>query len=100
MPSDVFTRQEEVTTLDHNRIHIVVVGAGASLAAFPNGDRNGRKLPLIKNFVDFVGLAPLLKANHIPLPYHDFEAIYSDVAADPNKVSLQKELEQRVYNYF
>jgi hypothetical protein len=100
MPSDVFTTQQEVTTLDRNRIHVVVVGAGASLAAFPNGDRSGRKLPIIKNFVDVVGLAPLLKANHVPAPYDDFEAIYSDAAGDPNKVALQNELEERVYDYF
>jgi hypothetical protein len=50
--------------------------------------------------VDVVGLAPLLKANHIPPPYDDFEAIYSDAAADSNKSALQKELEERVYDYF
>ena len=100
MPSDVFTTQEEIATLDQKRIHVVVVGAGASLAAFPHGDRNGRKLPIIKNFVDVVGLASLLKANHVPPPYDDFEAIYSDAAQDPNKMALQEKLEERVYDYF
>src|SRR6266567_3528709 len=100
MSSDVFTTQEEVTTLDQNRIHVVVVGAGASLAAFPNGDRNGRKVPIIKNFVEVLALAPLLKANHIPAAYDDFEAIYSDVAADATKAALKKQLEERVYDYF
>ncbi len=34
------------------RLHVVLLGAGASLAAFPNGDRLGRTLPLMKNLVE------------------------------------------------
>jgi hypothetical protein len=100
MSSAVFTVQEEIKSPDKERIHVVVLGAGASLAAFPAGDRNGLKLPIIKNFVDVVGLDPLLAANQIAAPYDDFEGIYSDVAADPNRIALRKQLEQRVYDYF
>ena len=31
--------------------HVVILGAGASLAAFPDGDKNGRKLPLMNDIV-------------------------------------------------
>ena len=31
--------------------HVVMLGAGASVAAFPNGDKNGRKVPLMKDLV-------------------------------------------------
>ena len=79
---------------------MVILGAGASLAALPNGDRNGRKLPVIKNFVDIVGLSVLLSANGINPPYDDFEGIYSDIAADASKTALRKEIEQRTYDYF
>lgn len=37
-----------------HRSHLVLLGAGASLAAFPNGEKNGLKLPLMKNFVEIV----------------------------------------------
>jgi hypothetical protein len=46
-----------MTELDRNKIqmpgntrsHVVILGAGASYAAFPDGDKNGRKLPLMWN---------------------------------------------------
>src|ERR1043166_7256976 len=99
MSAAVYSIQEEIEHPENKRFHVVILGAGASLAAFPNGDRHGRQLPLIKNFVDVVGLAEPLQANNINPPYNDFEAIYSDIAVDPNQEVLRKELEQRVHDY-
>lgn len=95
-----FTIQDEIKTVQVERPHVVVLGAGASLAAFPNGDRNGRELPVMKNFVDVVGLEEVLSADNINPPYEDFEAIYSDLATTANKVALRAEIERRVYDYF
>ena len=100
MPADVFTVQEEIASPKPERRHVVILGAGASRAAFLNGDRNGQKLPVIKDFVDVVGLADLLAANGINPPFDNFEGIYSDIAADINKTALRKEIEKRVYDYF
>lgn len=48
------------------RPHLVLLGAGASLAAFPNGDKNGLKLPLMNNFVETVeGLSDCFDKNGI-----------------------------------
>src|SRR5271167_2125724 len=80
MPSDVFTVHEQIGSPEYKGHHVVILGAGASLAAFPDGDRNGRKLPVMRNFVEVVGLASLLSANGINPPYDDFEGIYSDIA--------------------
>ena len=41
--------------------HVVLLGAGASRAAFPNGDRSGRRIPLMNDLVKVVGLSPLIK---------------------------------------
>jgi len=35
--------------------HTFILGAGASRAAFPNGDKFGRALPLMCDFVDVLG---------------------------------------------
>ena len=43
------------------RPHVVLLGAGASLDAFPEGDELGRRLPLMHNLVDLVGLEPLIE---------------------------------------
>ncbi len=49
-----------------NRPHVVLLGAGASRAAFPKGDANGLRLPLMSDFVETVsGLADYLRANGI-----------------------------------
>lgn len=100
MPPDLFTIQDEVKSAEFGRPHVVILGAGASLAAFPNGERNGRRLPVIKNFVEVVGLTALLTDNKIHPPYDDFEAIYSDIATNPAQTDLRAEIEQRVHDYF
>jgi hypothetical protein len=100
MSSGILSITDEIKNADFKRPHVVVLGAGASLAAFPQGDRNGRKLPVIKNFVDVVRLEPLLSGNNIKPPYDDFEGIYSDIAADQAKAGLRQEIETKVYDYF
>ena len=59
MLADVFTVQEEIANPKSERRYVVILGAGASRAAFPIGDRNGQKLPVIKDFVGVVGLTYL-----------------------------------------
>ena len=100
MLADVFTVQEEIASPKSERHHVVILGAGASRAAFQFGDRNGQKLPVMKDFVKVVGLADLLATNGINPPFDNFETIYSDIATDTSKAALQKEIEKRVYEYF
>ncbi|MFW6223076.1 MAG: hypothetical protein ACOC3T_05645 [Bacteroidota bacterium] len=38
----------------NNRPHVVILGAGASAAAFPQGDANGKKLPVMNDLADIV----------------------------------------------
>jgi hypothetical protein len=91
---------EEIKALQMQRPHLVVLGAGASLAAFPNGDRNGKRLPVMRTFTEVVGLTSLLTDAGIPEPHDDFESIYSDIAIDPNRTQLKTEIENRVDSYF
>jgi hypothetical protein len=100
MTDGTWTEAEEINSLQMQRPHLVILGAGASLAALPKGDRNGMKLPLMRTFTDFVGLNDLLRDAGIPEPYEDFEAIYSDIAVDPNRRQLKEKIESRVYRYF
>jgi hypothetical protein len=43
------------------RPHVVILGAGASVASCLDGDKNGRRLPTMNNFVDILGLRDLLE---------------------------------------
>ena len=100
MNDGTWPESEEIKALQTGRPHLVILGAGASLAAFPNGDRNGKRLPVMKTFADVVDLKDVLRAANISEPYDDFEAIYSDIALDPNRQELKTEIENRVLSYF
>lgn len=80
--------------------HVVILGAGASLAAFPNGDLNGRRLPLMCNLVEVVGLEPLLRVHGITNSFADFESLYDDLATSKRSPELLKQLEDQIRNYF
>ncbi len=96
----IWTKDEELNSLFMERPHMVLLGAGASYAALPNGDRNGKKLPLMSNFIDILGLHDLLHRYNINPPYDDFEAIYSDIVTNPSLLELQLNLENIIEEYF
>ena len=80
--------------------HVVLLGAGASLAAFPSGDAKGRKLPLMRNMVEVVGLGELLAAHGIHENHEDFEALYDNLATDNAAPELLRTLEDSLHAYF
>lgn len=79
--------------------HVVILGAGASLAALPRGDRHGRRLPVMSNFVETLGLESLVARAGFR---HDanFELIYDALYASPEHAGLRMELEDVVRAYF
>src|SRR5882724_12573185 len=97
---DIFTIADEIARTDAKRPHVVIVGSGASAAAFPNGDRNGKKLPTMPDFACTLGLDTVLQSNGISPPYQDFEGIYTAIVSDPNKQRLTREIEQIINDYF
>ncbi|MFN0197777.1 MAG: hypothetical protein ACKVT0_13615 [Planctomycetaceae bacterium] len=82
------------------RPHVVILGAGASLQAFPDGDANCRKMPLMRYIVDVVGLGPILDDAGIHENRDDFEKLYSHLVSSGNHDDLVHQIEQMVFNYF
>jgi hypothetical protein len=80
--------------------HVFILGAGASVAAFPNGDCNGKRLPLMSNFVEVVGLKPVVEKYGVVEEIHNFESFYDDLVVSANKPELLKEIEQKTRDYF
>lgn len=39
---------------------MVILGAGASVAAIPNGDANGKKISAMVGFIDKLGMSDLI----------------------------------------
>ena len=101
MNDNLYTIPEEISDVTMGRPHVVILGAGASLAAFPNGDRNGRSLPLMNNFVEVIGLEPILTRNKVRyLPGDNFEDLYSTIYDDPDRQHVAREIETVVEEYF
>jgi len=82
--------------------HVVLLGAGASIAACPRGDRNGLTLPSLQNLEDVTGLGPLLariekEEGHLG---DGFEAKYSKLAALPKYDDERCQIEAAIHDYF
>lgn len=92
--------EQEINQIEVGKPHVVILGAGASYAAFPNGDKRGKKLPLMNNFVETLGIEELIERAKIKTTSNNFEDIYSEIHKNPELESLRKELEKEVYNYF
>lgn len=99
MPTE-YTEEYEVNHAPFGRPHVVLLGAGASYAAFPNGDKAGRKLPLLKDFVDVIGLGDFMSQAGVLPPFDDFEVIYSKIALDPELADVRGRIDRAVYSYF
>ncbi len=80
--------------------HVVILGAGASLAAFPNGDKNGRKLPLMYNIVEVIGMQDVLDRNGVEYEGDNFEEFYSNLVLQNANNKILNEIERSIYDYF
>jgi hypothetical protein len=80
--------------------HIVILGAGASVAAFPHGDVNGKRLPTMDSLIEMLGLAPVLKRGGVKDTQRNFEEIYSELYEIDPGLPILREIEEITYSYF
>lgn len=92
--------EEEINDVKIERPHVIILGAGASRAAFENGDKNGNKLPLMNDLVEVLDLGPILDHYDIEYRGKNFEVVYSELFDDAKNKSIVKEIEDRVWKYF
>lgn len=96
----VVTKEQEIQQINIGKPHLFILGAGASLAAFPNGDKYGKKLPLMNNFVETLSLQSLINKADSEFQSSNFEEIYSKLCSDPTTKQLRNEIEEKIYDYF
>ncbi|MFH1178703.1 MAG: hypothetical protein V1711_03225 [bacterium] len=90
--------EQEIADVKMGRPHVIVLGAGASVATCPKGDKNGKALPLMSNFADVVGLKRIIQgwgAN----PEQNFEEIFSDLYERKESEKIAQ-IEKVVEEYF
>ncbi len=91
---------EEVADISMPRPHVVLVGAGASRAALPGGDRNGKRLPVMADFVEIKSIADVLSSRGISYAGRNFEELYGELTSDPSQEETRQALEAAVFEYF
>jgi len=96
------TKEEEIAQIEVSAPHVVILGTGASFASCPspNGDRNGKQLPVMKNFVKMLNLSGILKKARVDLRKRNFEEIYEQLYKDERQFGVRRELEDVIYSYF
>ena len=80
--------------------HVVILGAGASKQAFPNGDANGLQLPTMADLIQITGVKDILLREIGETVTDDFEAVYSRLASDPENIDKLKEIKNLIRQYF
>lgn len=95
------TKEDRIKTVMGGGGHVVILGAGASIAStFRNPEMNGKQLPSMDNFIEVVGLQDVVSAVPEKLRAKNFEQLYSNLHEDnPESVEI-KEIESRVQEYF
>ena len=94
------TKEQEIRQCEMGRSHIVILGAGASLATFPNGDANSKILPLMNNFIDVLGIRNEVQSLNLSSSLNDFEAVYSEIDSRTDLNASKQEIEVKIHSYF
>jgi len=92
--------REEIEDVSMGRPHVVVLGAGASRAAFPRGERNGKRLPVMADFFETAPIASALGRAGLAYSGRNFEEVYSELARTPGSAETRTALEDAVFAYF
>lgn len=97
------TKEEEIEIVHGRGTHVVILGAGASYAStLRTPEKNGKRLPLMRNIVDIVGLNDVV--NNLPKDYQllreDFEKLYSKISKSCEFEEEKLIIEKVVYDYF
>ena len=79
--------------------HVVILGAGASYAATPEGEMNGLKLPLMKQLPEALELRDLLEPKEFAEAVEDFEKFFDSLVME-KRTELCTRIEDRVISYF
>lgn len=83
------------------RPHVVLLGAGASRAAFPDGDASGKPVPLMDDLLEVVGLRSTIEQAGLEYDHRrNFEHVYSKLCANPKYADPARNIEKQVRDYF
>ena len=93
-------KYHEFEFLMKNRPHVVLLGAGATMAAIPNGDKNGRKSSVMDGFIEKLGMSSVIDKVGLHTNSNNLEDIYTELFERPDCESVRKQLDEKIREYF
>jgi hypothetical protein len=85
--------REEIELVDFERPHVVILGSGASITTWLEGDKFGEELPDMNGLYHILDLEELLKENDLEFETTKFESIYSDLESSGRPHHLEGNLD-------
>lgn len=82
------------------RPHVVIIGAGASVAAIPNGDKNGLKTSVMDGFLKKLGMEETIKSLNLDTKSENLEDIYSELFEKDEYTDIRNKLDEEIRKYF
>jgi NAD-dependent SIR2 family protein deacetylase len=80
--------------------HLVILGAGATMAAIPDGDNNGKKSAVMKGFLKEINKEEIIKDIPLECNSNNVENIYSELHEKPEYNHVVKGIEEAIQEYF
>ncbi len=100
MDNMIIKRKDLMKKIEIGRPHLVLLGAGASRAAFPNGDKNGIQLPLMNDLFNIIDLEFLIEKYNIDVQNDNFEEFFSNLYEREDNKIIANEVEKEIFNFF
>lgn len=82
------------------RAHTVILGAGATMAAIPNGDKYGNRSSVMNGLIEKLNLTEILDGIKLKTQSDNLEDIYSELYSRPECKTVVNKLEKHLYDYF
>ncbi len=94
-------KEEGITTVYDGPSHVVILGAGASIAStLHNPEPSGKTLPSMDNLVQVVGLDGIDEVAELVRVDNNFEAVFSSLYSRNSHVPVIERIERQVREYF
>lgn len=95
------TKEEGINQVYGGGGHVVILGAGASIAStLRNNEKTGKRLPSMDNFSDLLELGDIIEKVPENLRDSNFEKLYGNLHSDNPNSELITEIEGRILDYF
>ena len=89
-----------IAEIMRSRPHLFILGAGATKATIPYGDKYGRQSPVMENFMHEIGIDGLLDGVKLETKSNNIEAIYSELASKSEYTDLVRQIEDGIVDHY